>query len=64
MTMMVCVCAATLQACLKGTFGLDQFERAYLASAGDIYTFANLVKVRRASSFPGAAPSIQHRCMC
>jgi hypothetical protein len=35
-----------VQVCLREVFGMDEFERAYLASAGDIYTFSNLLKVR------------------
>jgi hypothetical protein len=34
------------QACLNTTYGLGEFERAYKASAADIYTAHKLIKVR------------------
>ena len=35
-----------VQECLNTTYGLGHFERAYKASAADIYTAHKLIKVR------------------
>ena len=37
---------SVLQECLNSTYGLGHFERAYKASAADIYTAHKLIKVR------------------